>query len=94
MSTRQEFLPYALPLIEEDDIAEVVDTLQSGWLAKGPKTLEFEKQFAEYVGATYAVAVNSCTAALHLALVAAGIGEGDEVLTTPMTFVSLSLIHI
>jgi len=86
MSTRQEFLPYALPLIEEDDIAEVVDTLKSGWLAKGPKTTEFEKQFANYVGAKYAVALNSCTAALHLSLVAAGIGEGDEVITTPMTF--------
>ncbi|ODA41175.1 DegT/DnrJ/EryC1/StrS aminotransferase family protein [Desulfosporosinus sp. BG] len=88
MSTRQEFLPYALPLIEEDDIAGVVDSLKSGWIAKGPKTMEFEQRFAEYVGAKYAVALNSCTAALHLALVAAGIGEGDEVLTTPMTFAS------
>lgn len=94
MSTRQEFLPYALPLIEEDDIAEVVDTLKSGWLAKGPKTMEFEKQFAEYVGAKYAVALNSCTAALHLSLVAAGIGEGDEVLTTPMTFASSANVVI
>jgi len=94
MSTRQEFLPYALPLIEEDDIAEVVDTLKSGWLAKGPKTMEFEKQFAEYVGAKYAVALNSCTAALHLSLVSAGIGEGDEVLTTPMTFASSANVVI
>jgi Predicted pyridoxal phosphate-dependent enzyme apparently involved in regulation of cell wall biogenesis len=88
MSARQEFLPYNIPLIEEDDIAGVVDSLKSGWIAKGPKTMEFEKRFAEYVGAKYAVALNSCTAALHLALVAAGIGEGDEVLTTPMTFAS------
>lgn len=94
MSTRQEFLPYALPLIEEDDIAEVVDTLKSGWIAKGPKTMEFEKQFAEYVGAKYAVALNSCTAALHLSLVAAGIGEGDEVLTTPMTFAASANVVI
>jgi dTDP-4-amino-4,6-dideoxygalactose transaminase len=94
VSKRQEFLPYALPLIEEDDIAEVVDTLKSGWLAKGPKTMEFEKQFAEYVGAKYAVALNSCTAALHLSLVAAGIGEGDEVLTTPMTFASSANVVI
>lgn len=86
MSKRQEFLPYNVPLMEEDDIAEVVDTLRSGWIAKGPKTMEFEKQFAAYVGAKYAVAVNSCTAALHLSLVAAGLGEGAEVLTTPMTF--------
>lgn len=94
MSTRQEFLPYALPLIEEDDIAEVVDALKSGWIAKGPKTMEFEKQFAEYVGAKYAVALNSCTAALHLSLVAAGIGEGDEVLTTPMTFAASANVVI
>ncbi|KUO72791.1 MAG: UDP-4-amino-4,6-dideoxy-N-acetyl-beta-L-altrosamine transaminase [Desulfosporosinus sp. BRH_c37] len=94
MSKREEFLPYALPLIEEDDIAEVVDTLKSGWLAKGPKTMKFEKQFAEYVGAKYAVATNSCTAALHLSLVAAGIGEGDEVLTTPMTFAASANVVI
>lgn len=94
MSTRQEFLPYARPLIEDDDIAEVVDALKSGWIAKGPKTMEFEKQFAEYVGAKYAVALNSCTAALHLSLVAAGIGEGDEVLTTPMTFAASANVVI
>jgi len=94
MSKREEFLPYALPLIEEDDIAEVVDTLKSGWLAKGPKTMEFEKRFADYVGAKYAVALNSCTAALHLSLVAAGIGAGDEVLTTPMTFASSANVVI
>lgn len=94
MSTRQEFLPYALPLIEEDDIAGVVDSLKSGWIAKGPKTMEFEQRFAEYVGAKYAVALNSCTAALHLSLVAAGLGEGDEVLTTPMTFASSANVVI
>lgn len=94
MSTRQEFLPYNIPLIEEDDIAGVVDSLRSGWIAKGPKTMDFEQQFAEYVGAKYAVALNSCTAALHLALVAAGIGEGDEVLTTPMTFASSANVVI
>ncbi len=93
---REEFLPYALPLIEDDDIAEVVDSLKSNWLTKGPKTIEFEKQFAEYVGAKYAIAVNSCTAALHLSLVAAGIGPGDEVITTPMTFVASAnvIIHV
>lgn len=93
---RSEFLAYGVPLIEEDDIAEVVDSLRSGWITKGPKTMEFEKRFAEYVGAKYAVAVNSCTAGLHLALVAAGIGEGDEVITTPMTFASSAnvIIHV
>ena len=94
MSTRQEFLPYNIPLIEEDDIAGVVDSLRSGWIAKGPKTMEFEKQFAEYVGAKYAVAVNSCTAALHLSLVAIDLRAGDEVLTTPMTFASSANVVI
>lgn len=93
---RTEFLPYGIPLIEEDDIAGVVDSLRSNWITKGPKTMEFEKRFAEYVGAKYAVAVNSCTAGLHLSLVAAGIGEGDEVITTPMTFAASAnvIIHV
>jgi dTDP-4-amino-4,6-dideoxygalactose transaminase len=91
---RTEFLPYALPLIEEDDIAEVVDSLKSNWITKGPKTMEFEKRFAEYVGAKYAIAVNSCTAALHLALLAAGIGPGDEVITTPLTFAASANVII
>lgn len=91
---RSEFLPYALPLIEDDDIAEVVDSLKSNWISKGPKTMEFEKRFAEYVGAKYAIAVNSCTAGLHLSLVAAGIGEGDEVITTPMTFAASANVII
>ncbi|MDD2233825.1 MAG: DegT/DnrJ/EryC1/StrS aminotransferase family protein [Desulfitobacteriaceae bacterium] len=85
---RKEFLPYAVPLIEDDDIAEVVDSLKSNWVTRGPKTMEFEQRFAEYVGAEYAIAVSSCTAALHLSLLAAGVGPGDEVITTPMTFVA------
>jgi len=91
---RKEFLSYGLPLIEEDDIAEVVDTLKSNWIAKGPKTHEFEKQFAEYIGVKHAIALNSCTAALHLSLVAAGLGVGDEVITTPMTFAASANIII
>ncbi|GAB6173060.1 DegT/DnrJ/EryC1/StrS family aminotransferase [Paradesulfitobacterium aromaticivorans] len=93
---RSEFLPYGLPLIEDDDIAEVVDSLKSNWITKGPKTMEFEKRFAEYVGAKYAIAVNSCTAALHLSLAAAGIGPGDEVITTPMTFAASAnvVLHV
>lgn len=93
--TRESFLPYALPLIDENDINEVVDTLKSGWVAKGPKTIELEKRFAEYTGAKYAIAMNSATAALHIALIAAGVGQGDEVITTPMTFAATAntIIH-
>ncbi|MFZ3372134.1 MAG: DegT/DnrJ/EryC1/StrS family aminotransferase, partial [Desulfitobacteriaceae bacterium] len=88
------FLPFARPLIEDDDIAGVVDSLKSHWITKGPKTIEFEKQFAEYVGAKYAIALNSCTSALHVSLVAAGVGPGDEVITTPMTFASSANVII
>lgn len=83
---RDTFLPFALPLIEEDEIREVVDSLKSGWITTGPKTKEFEEKFREALGCRYAIAVNSCTAALHLSLIAAGVGEGDEVITTPFTF--------
>lgn len=83
---RGTFLVFGQPDIREEDIAEVVDTLHSGWLGTGPKTKRFEAMFAEYVGAKHAVGVNSCTAALHLGLMALGIGPGDEVITTPMNF--------
>jgi len=76
------------PCITEGAIKAVVDVLRSGWIGLGPKTAEFEKAFAEHVGAKYAVALNSGTAALHLALLLAGVGPGDEVITTPLTFVS------
>lgn len=85
---RDQFLVFGQPDIGEADIAEVVDTLRSGWLGTGPKTKQFEAEFAEYVGAKHAVGVNSCTAGLHLSLLALGIGPGDEVITTPMTFAS------
>ena len=92
---REKFIPYNVPNITDVEINEVVDTLKSGWIAKGPRTVEFEKEFAEYVGAKYALGVNSCTAALHVALLAKGIGAGDEVITTPMTFASTAstIIH-
>ena len=93
-SRRQEFLPYALPLIEDDDIEAVVDSLKSNWVTKGPKTAEFEKKFADYIGVKHAIAFNSCTAGLHTALIAAGIGEGDEVITTPMTFAASANVII
>jgi len=92
---RETFLPYAIPLIDDNDINEVVETLKSGWVAKGPRTIEFEKRFAEYTGAKYAIAMNSATAALHIALIAGGVKPGDEVLTTPMTFAATAntIIH-
>lgn len=81
------FLPFALPDIGEEEIAEVVDSLRSGWVTTGPKAKRFEADFAEYLGdGVEANAVNSATAGLHLALEAVGVGPGDEVITTPYTF--------
>lgn len=91
-TVRKSFLPFHSPLIEEDEINEVIDTLRSGWITTGPKVKRFEKELAEYVGAKHAVAVNSCTAGLHLALVAAGVGQGDEVITSPYTFASTAAV--
>lgn len=79
-------IPFHKPYITEDEISEVIDSLKSGWLTTGPKCFNFEKAFSEYVGCNYAIAVNSCTAALHLALEAIGVKKGDAVITTPMTF--------
>lgn len=87
-----KFIPFALPDIGEEEIAEVVDSLRSGWLTTGPKTHRFEKEFAAFLNgqdtgdSVQALAVNSATAGLHLALEAAGVGPGDEVITTPYTF--------
>ena len=81
------FLPFCFPEVGEEEIAEVADTLRSGWLTTGPKTKRFEEDFARYMGSNVeALAVNSATAGLHLALEAAGIGLGDEVVTTSYTF--------
>ncbi len=83
------FLPFALPEIGEEEIAEVVDTLRSGWVTTGPKARRFEQDFAAFLGADpalHCLAVNSATAGLHLALEALGIGPGDEVITTTHTF--------
>ncbi len=95
MNKRDEFLPYCRPYFDDEELNRVADVLKSGWWTKGSVTREFEKVFAEYVGAKYAVAVNSCTAAMHIALVAKGIGEGDEVISTPMTFCSTinTIVH-
>lgn len=83
---RASFLPFSPPRIGEEEIREVVDTLRSDWITTGPKTGRFEAEFAEYVSAPAALALNSCTAALHTALAVLGVGPGDEVITTPMTF--------
>ena len=83
---RDTFLPFAPPLIGEAEIEEVIDTLRSGWLTTGPKTRKFADEFAAYTQAPAALTLSSCTAALHLSLVALGIGPGDEVITTPLTF--------
>jgi len=84
----EPFLPFGLPDIGEDEIAEVVDTLRSGWITTGPKARRFELEFAAFLGdpALHCIAVNSATAGLHLALEALGIGPGDEVITTTHTF--------
>ncbi|MCU6794223.1 MULTISPECIES: DegT/DnrJ/EryC1/StrS aminotransferase family protein [Paenibacillus] len=88
-------IPYALPLIDEREIQEVIHSLKSNWLSRGPKTLEFEESFAASVGSPLAIGLNSCTAGLHLALLAYGVGPGDEVITTPYTFVATvnTIIH-
>ena len=81
-----EFVPFHVPQIDDDEIRSVVETLKSGWLTTGAKTKQFEEQFAKYLSVGHAVAVNSCTAALHLALDAVGLEEGDEVIVPTMTF--------
>lgn len=85
-STALDPVPLSPPAIGPEEIAEVIATLESGWLSTGPRVRRFELEFAAYAGAAHAVALNSCTAGLHLALLAAGIGPGDEVITTPLTF--------
>ncbi len=85
---RTEFLPFSTPTIEDDEINEVVDSLKSGWITTGPKVKRFEDAFKAYVGAPFAVPLSSATAGLHLTLLALGIKEGDEIITTPMTFAS------
>jgi dTDP-4-amino-4,6-dideoxygalactose transaminase len=83
---REDFLVFGSPAIDEAEIAEVVATLRSGWVGAGPRVARFEEMFRDYIGARHAVALNSCTAALHLSMIATGVGPGDEVITTPLTF--------
>jgi dTDP-4-amino-4,6-dideoxygalactose transaminase len=90
-----EFIVFGSPIIGPEEIEAVTETLRSSWLGTGPKTKEFEAKIAEYTGARHAIAVSSCTAALHLSLVAHDIGPGDEVITTSMTFAATanSVVH-
>lgn len=83
---RDTFLAFSPPLIGDEEVAAVVETLRSDWLSTGPRTRQFAEEFADYVGAPAALPLNSCTAALHTTLVTLGVGPGDEVITTPMTF--------
>lgn len=85
---RDRFLVFGSPLIEQPEIDEVVECLRSGWIGSGPRVSRFEEKFREYTGAAHAVALNSCTAALHLAFQAVGVGAGDEVIAPTMTFVA------
>ncbi|MBN2305700.1 MAG: DegT/DnrJ/EryC1/StrS aminotransferase family protein [Anaerolineae bacterium] len=85
---RKTFLKFSPPNLTEAEIQAVVETLRSGWVTRGPRTGQFETEFKDYLGAASALAVNSCTAAMHLALVALGVQPGDEVITTTMTFIS------
>src|SRR4029453_8369042 len=91
-----DFIPFHRPSIGEEEINEVTDTLRSGWLTTGPRVARFERDFREHVGAPHAVALNSATAALHLALAGLKVGLGDEVITTPMTFCATvqAVLHV
>ena len=95
-ASRTAFLPFALPSIGEEEIAEVADSLRSGWVTTGPKVKRFESNFAEYVGSKHGIAVSSCTAGLHIALTALGIGPGDEVIVPTLTFCSSAnvIVHL
>ncbi len=93
---KDRFIHFHRPSIGEEEINEVVETLRSGWLTTGPRVARFEREFREYTGAPHAVAVNSATAGLHLALAGLKIGPGDEVITTPMTFCATvqAILHV
>src|SRR2546425_6324638 len=88
------FLPFHCASIGEDEISAVVEVLQSGWLTTGPRVREFEEKFGRYIGASHSLAVNSCTAALHLALAAIRISEGDEVRSEEHTSELQSLAYL
>ena len=92
---REDFLVFGSPRIEEAEIQDVEAVMRSGWLGTGPRVAQFEHEFGLYRGAAHAVALSSCSAALHLSLLASGVGPGDEVITTPLTFCATvnAIIH-
>ena len=92
---REDFLVFGSPALEEAEIQEMVATLRSGWIGTGPKVARFEEDFRRYIGSPHAMALNSCTAALHLSMIAAGVGPGDEVITVPHTFAATAnaIVH-
>ena len=94
-SKSTDFIPLGAPTFGTDDINEVIDSLESGWVGTGPKVGQFERDFGKYVGSKSALATNSCTAALHLSLMSLDLKPGDEVITTPMTFCATvnTIIH-
>jgi perosamine synthetase len=89
---RSDFLPFHRPAIGSEEIDAVVATLRSGWLTTGPRAREFEEAFRDFIGSRHAIAVSSCTAALHLALEALGVGPGDEVIVPTMTFAATAAV--
>jgi dTDP-4-amino-4,6-dideoxygalactose transaminase len=91
---RSGFLLFGSPAIGEEEIQEVVDTLRSGWLGTGPRVKRFEEDFRSYAGARHAIALNSCTAGMHLALLAAGVGPGDEVIVPTLTFAATANVVV
>src|SRR6185436_19716559 len=91
---RERFLPFALPDTDEAEVHAVAEVIRSGWLTTGSQVRAFEAAFAQRVGARHAIAVNSCTAALHLALEAIGVSPGDVVVTTPYTFAATAEVIV
>jgi len=91
---KQPFLPFSAPWFGDEEKSEILQTLDSDWITTGPRTKAFEAQFADYIGSGEAVAVNSCTAALHLALAAIGVGPGDAVITSPLTFAATANVIV
>jgi dTDP-4-amino-4,6-dideoxygalactose transaminase len=93
--TREKMLVFGQPAVGEEEIAAVVETMRSKWMGTGPRVKRFQEEFAAYVAGRFGAATNSCTAALHICMVAAGIGPGDEVITSPMTFCATAnaIIH-
>ena len=95
MSKKNKYIIFGAPAIGQEEVEEIVRTLKSGWLGTGPKTAKFEQLVSNYVKAKFGLALNSCTAGLHLSLLVCGVKPGDEVITTPLTFCATvnAIIH-